>query len=130
MSKASTSKEARMARTTRINIDGHVVRSASQRRFVVIAVRKSDVFVAVEVEERRVIGASHDRDEATQMAVEHANRTGTKCGVETFVAFARIDRRSDSAEVARTAARRAQQRGDAGRGVRFAVVDSTTGEEI
>lgn len=62
-----------------IDVRGHRIRTATQRRYVVVAVRTADVNVSL------------------------AHAPGR---VETYYAFASIIRRSDSLSTARTAARR------------------------
>jgi hypothetical protein len=87
-------------------VRGRNVRSASKRRFIVVAVRPEDITIRAEDEAHRIFGRE----------------------VGTYVAYHEIVARSDSIATARKRAERARQ--FHGIGVAIVVVDSTTGEEV
>lgn len=94
--------------TKTITVRGHRIRSASQRRFIVVAVRPEDITIRPEDEAARIFGREPG----------------------TYVAFARIEKRSDSAATAHAHKARFERARAGGIGVHFVVVDTVTGEEV
>lgn len=87
-------------------VRGHKVRSQSQRRFIVFAVRPEPITIRPEDEAARIFGRTPG----------------------TYPAFVETVRRSDS--IARAERIRQSQVGKWGVGTAVVIVDSTTGEEV
>ncbi len=91
-------------RTTTITVRGHQIRSRSNRRYIVVSVRPEAITIHP--------GDVYEREPGT------------------YVAFARIEKRTDSAATARTHQRRFRDGRYAGIGVYYVIVDTVTGEEV
>lgn len=119
-----------------LDIRGQKLRTQTQRRFVVVAVRPRPVYVVEAGNRKRVFldNTPNYRMATENRAVADATRDRLRAEGDadaktlTYVAFADIVKRTDSYDTARTAQRRAAN--SHGIGVSVVIADTTTGEEI
>src|SRR4249920_1258430 len=110
-------------------VRGHKIRTQSQRRFVVVAVREESITVEVwrGFENGQVVRSSMSRSTAEWWLGQDVARSISPTN-ETYVAFAEIIKRSDSYATATRV--KESQVGKHGPGTMVVVIDTTTGEEI
>ena len=121
-------------------IAGHEIRTRSNRRFIVVAVRETDAYVVRRgydspVNRNEIVAHPYvvrdgslvpmTIDEALEIR-DAARETDPTVEIETYVAFARVERRSDDVETARKHAKRFGN----SFGSFAVVVDTATGDVV
>jgi hypothetical protein len=120
----SHEKEVQMHRKpSTFTIRGFKVRSASQRRFIVVVGREHEYAVVRDAKTAEWITDSNF-DPARVAAARAYPAVYT---VDTYIPYVEVFRRTDSIETARTVARRKSQSGFRGFVV---VIDTATGNEV